>query len=615
MLRARHDRRSRTVLLLCAVGLAVASPAVVPALADAGSPHPAVREAALPPGDRLPVTPQVTGGHESRGNAYPWMSALYVAGAFRCGAQLVAPTWVLTAAHCVPGSNASRLSVLIGQSDLAGGKGGERRAVRTIRRHPGYRAGSGGALVDDLALLELRTPSTKQPLLVASTLERDVWDAGRRVRALGWGRVSERGARSDKLREVDLPVQGDAVMAKAYGRRFAAGVMLGAGPLSGGRDTCTGDSGGPLVAGVHGSWRLVGITSWGDGCGRAGKPGVYTRVADDPLVTFVRSWVAAPSDGSATRSGDVNGDGKDDLVGFTRGTAADVYVALSTGTRFAGTATKWHDGFAGGEAVPLVGDFDGDGKDDVAAVVRGAGGGVDVALSTGTRFGRATRWHGPAPVDAVPLVGDFDGDGKDDIALVSRGGSGAVRVALSDGARFGGDTTWAGGTVAPGAIPLAGDFDGDGKDDIATVPRGTDAGVRVALSDGGRFTAGGTPWQARFAPGAAFPAAGDVNGDGKDDVVAFTRGAAADVSVVLSDGSRFAGTPATWNGAFSPGNDLPGLADVDGDGKADALAFTRGPAADVYVARSDGRRFAGAGVKWQDRFAAGSAVPAGVTAY
>jgi secreted trypsin-like serine protease len=91
------------------------------------------------------------------------------------------------------------------------------------------------------------------------------------------------------LREVDLPVQWDSWMHRAYGRRFSAATMVGAGRWKGGRDTCSGDSGGPLVVADGGSWRLVGVTSWGDGCARAGKPGVYARVAADPLAAFVRT--------------------------------------------------------------------------------------------------------------------------------------------------------------------------------------------------------------------------------------------------------------------------------------------------------------------------------------
>jgi hypothetical protein len=77
----------------------------------------------------------------------------------------------------------------------------------------------------------------------------------------------------------------------------------------------------------------------------------------------------------------------------------------------------------------------------------------------------------------------------------------------------------------------------------------------------------------------------DVNGDGFDDLVAFTRGTTADVRVSLSTGSGFA-APTLWHGSFNPASTTPGLIDVDGDRRADAISFQQGSGADVYVARS-----------------------------
>src|SRR5262245_25370050 len=134
-------------------------------------------------------------------------------------------------------------------------------------------------------------------------------------------------------------------------------------------------------------------------------------------------------------TGDFNGDGKTDVATFTRGVTGDVYVALSTGSGFSGTGVKWHDFFCINSEVPLVGDFNGDGMDDIATFTRGSTGDVYVALSTGSGFvGTGWKWHNWFCINSeIPQVGDFDGDGDDDLATFTRGSTGDVYVALSNG--------------------------------------------------------------------------------------------------------------------------------------------------------------------------------------
>ncbi len=77
------------------------------------------------------------------------------------------------------------------------------------------------------------------------------------------------------LQKATVPIVSDAKCAAAYGTSFDAATMVCAGYDQGGTDTCQGDSGGPLVV----AGKLAGITSWGEGCARPGKYGVYTRVS------------------------------------------------------------------------------------------------------------------------------------------------------------------------------------------------------------------------------------------------------------------------------------------------------------------------------------------------
>ena len=226
--------------------------------------------------------------------------------------------------------------------------------------------------------------------------------------------------------------------------------------------------------------------------------------------------------------GDFNGDGKDDIVTFTRGDAADVYVALSNGTGF-GPGAKWHDYSPSAPRSQLVGDFNGDGLDDIVTFTRGDNADVFVALSNGTSFGPGIKWNDHFAIGTeTPAVGDFDGDGRDDIVTFTRGDAADVYVALSDGSRFvGGDfgvtQKWHDYFALDGEIAGTGDFDGDGRDDIVTFTRGTNADVYVAYSNGRSFGPG-IKVHDSFAGGAEIPGVGDFNGDGRDDLVTFTRG-------------------------------------------------------------------------------------------
>ncbi len=103
----------------------------------------------------------------------------------------------------------------------------------------------------------------------------DLYAAGTVGTVLGWGRTSENGALSKGLRRADLPVTSDNSCALAYPMAFNARSMFCAGYAKGEVDSCQGDSGGPFVV----AGKLVGIVSYGEGCARPGRPGIYTRVS------------------------------------------------------------------------------------------------------------------------------------------------------------------------------------------------------------------------------------------------------------------------------------------------------------------------------------------------
>lgn len=301
-------------------------------------------------------------------------------------------------------------------------------------------------------------------------------------------------------------------------------------------------------------------------------------------------------------SADFNGDGRDDIVTFTQNELGDVYVALSTGSGFTGTSTKWHDWFALAGETPATGDVNGDGKDDIITFTHGSNADVYVALSTGTGFGASTKWHDFFALSGeVPAVGDVNGDGKDDIVTFNRDASADVYVALSTGSGFGASQKWHDFFALGGEFPGVADVNGDGKDDLVTFTRGSLADVYVALSSGTGFGPG-VKWHDFFAVGAESPRLGDFNGDGAADIATFTNDAAGDVYVALSDRQgAFVGTTVKWHDFFALAGEFPYTGDFDGDRKADIVTFTHTSGADVYTAVSTGTGF-GPGVQWHDFF-------------
>ncbi|WP_330466466.1 N-acetylmuramoyl-L-alanine amidase [Micromonospora zamorensis] len=300
---------------------------------------------------------------------------------------------------------------------------------------------------------------------------------------------------------------------------------------------------------------------------------------------------------------DFTGDGRDDVVSFTQGSLNDVYVATSTGSAFTGTSVKWNDFFGLNGETLLSGDFNGDGRDDIVAFTHGSLADVYVALSTGTSFGGGLKWHDWfAPGAEVGAVGDVDGDGRDDIIAFTHDTNADVYVALSAGTGFGPGLKWHDYFSIPGEFPALGDVNGDGRDDIITFTQGplTASDVIVSLSTGSGF---GAPqkWHDLFAVGTEQPRVGDINGDGRDDIVTFTCNADADVYAAVSTGTSFVGTTVKWNDLFCLPGEFPYLGDYNGDGKDDIVAFTKGSFNDVHVGLSTGTTFLGA-TKWHDFF-------------
>jgi secreted trypsin-like serine protease len=213
---------------------------------------------------------RVVGGERVSIADHPWVVYLADSSGFQfCGGTLVAPRKVVTAAHCAAGLTPRSARVVVGREDKESREG---RVVRLtgVWVHPDYVAADRGA---DVAVLTLRDAVTQQPLPLAGPGDEGLYAAGTPGRVFGWGRTGEQAAPSRYLLGATVPVVSDEDCKDAY-FQYDADRMTCAGYPNGGVDTCQGDSGGPLVAGG----KLIGVTSWGEGCAREGKPGVYGKV-------------------------------------------------------------------------------------------------------------------------------------------------------------------------------------------------------------------------------------------------------------------------------------------------------------------------------------------------
>ncbi|NEJ92359.1 trypsin-like serine protease [Rhizobium ruizarguesonis] len=261
---------------------------------------------------------RVIGGQAAKKGEWPWQVKILAPdpeqrGRFggHCGGSLIAPRWILTAAHCVTSGRSGKQDLFARDLLIVEGKskidkvisvdGPEKPglAVEDVIIHEDF---DRKVFANDIALIKLSEPAKSKPAILASASDDEVEAAGHPAVVTGWGYTKADHGWDDKylpteLQEVELPIVPREDCRAAY--RDSSMRMnpidernVCAGYAEGGKDACQGDSGGPLVAQRPDKrWIQLGIVSWGAGCAEAEHYGVYTRVA------AFRDWIAAKTDG------------------------------------------------------------------------------------------------------------------------------------------------------------------------------------------------------------------------------------------------------------------------------------------------------------------------------
>lgn len=228
----------------------------------------------------------IIAGVEANFANWAFTVAIYRKGRLHCGGSVIAPTKVLTAAHCVEGFDPAKLTAVTGRANLRDQAVGQEIGVASAVAHPDYKE----TQAHDTGVITLVSPTSSPPIALPSAAEAtSLGLPGQLLRVAGWGARNPFGFRlASVLKETTETVRTERRCRRAYRRLFQPQSMicsLGARLKGIGRPVihttaCIGDSGGPLVADTPNGPRVVGTVSFGGAfCGLGASPTVYSRVS------------------------------------------------------------------------------------------------------------------------------------------------------------------------------------------------------------------------------------------------------------------------------------------------------------------------------------------------
>ncbi len=273
---ARGARRPALALVACLAATALATAGHAPAAPVAGE--------------------SIVGGGSANAKGWGFAVALRQRPyGFICTGSLIAPTKVLTAAHCVKKTKPRKMKAVVDSAWARGKRRGRRLVVTRTRIHPRY---NGGTDRRDLAVLTLRSPAAAEPVALPTRAEaKRALSPGSLVRAAGWGARSAYGIRlAARLKAVKERVFANTRCRRVYGKlgfdpssmacTLGKPILRFRSPVPWKATSCSGDSGGPLISQTPAGPRVVGVVSVGPlPCGYGG-PSIYARVTSG--LKFIR---------------------------------------------------------------------------------------------------------------------------------------------------------------------------------------------------------------------------------------------------------------------------------------------------------------------------------------